>query len=534
MAKRMKIVFFLIYLLNCYLVTMAQDQAVTDSTSSTSRYSTASLLIEDTTSFIPVNETSKLISDSTNLIVTNHSKPQKEKFSDTLIHDALHNMYGDLLNDDPVYNQRYPWWIPATRVVTANAFNWAVSRYIFNFDWAKISTTTWKTNLRSGFVWDNDHFGTNFIGHPHSGNIYFNIARSNGYSFWQSLPFAIEGSLMWEYFGENALPSKNDIINTPISGMFLGEVLYRISSNILDDRVRGGQRILREIVAGILNPPRALNRLTQGKMFRVASKEVYQKEPLNITISAGLHKVNINNKFGTGTTNAILNLQLDYGDPFEVRHRKPFDVFRLRTESRFGPERKFLDNVTGYGFLLGKNIIKGDHGILLGGFQYFDYWNNKIFELGTLGFGVGLISRIPFANHSNIYSSLHFALVPLAGNSTRFGPDTSVFRDYNFGGGLEAKVEETFNVNKFVSAGFSGYYYWIHTYEGTPGTSLLGILKPRIIFNLSNVVSFGLEHHIYFNDRSINHVPNLHLVRTEQKFFLQIYLEDPKRRGKYQ
>src|SRR5205085_12555007 len=136
--------------------------------------------------------------------------------------------------------------------------------------------------LKSGFVWDDDRFGINFIGHPHSGNYYFNIARSNGYSFWTSFPFAVGGSLMWELFGENTEASRNDIINTPISGAFLGEILYRLSSNILDDRTRGRERFFRELIAGLLNPPRGLNRLTQGKMFRVTPGEVYQKEPLNI------------------------------------------------------------------------------------------------------------------------------------------------------------------------------------------------------------------------------------------------------------
>src|SRR5207302_8906775 len=98
---------------------------------------------------------------------------------------------------------------------------------------------------------------------------------------------------------------------------------------------------------------RALNRLTHGKMFRVTNKEVYQKDRLNISVSAGIHKVNTDNKFGSGVTNYIVNLQFDYGDPFEVRHRKPFDFFRLRTESSFGTHRKFLDNVTGYGIWFG-------------------------------------------------------------------------------------------------------------------------------------------------------------------------------------
>ena len=122
----------------------------------------------------------------------------------------LYNMYGDLLNDDPVYNPKYAWWIPATRVLATNVFNWALDRYVFNYEWARISTTTWKNNLKNGTEWDSDRFGVNFIGHPHTGNYYFNIARSNGYSYWGSFPFALEGSLIWEYFGENTKPSQNE------------------------------------------------------------------------------------------------------------------------------------------------------------------------------------------------------------------------------------------------------------------------------------------------------------------------------------
>jgi len=443
------------------------------------------------------------------------------------------NSYGDLLNDDPEYNRRYPVWIPAVRVAMTPAVNWVLARYIKNYDWARISPATWKKNLQGPWVWDKDGFGTNFIGHPHTGNYYFNTARSNGYTFWQSFPFAVGGSLIWELFGENEPPSKNDIINTPISGMFLGEVLYRISSNILDDRTRGANRVFREILAGVINPPRAFNRLTQGKMFRVTSKEVYQKEPLNITLSGGAHRVNNQNHFGTGPTNAIFNLQFDYGDPFELRKRKPFDVFRLRIESRIGNDQKLLDNVMGYGVLFSKNIIKGKHGILGGIFQHFDYWNNRIFELGTIGFGPGILSRIQFGRYSHLYSGIHVAVVPLAGNSTRFGPDTSEFRKYNFGGGFEARIEETFNITRWAGIGFNGFFYWIHTYDGLPGNSLVGILKPRIIFNTSKVVRFGFEHHVYYNNRYTNDIPDLHLVRTEQKFFLQIFLEDKTRRGRY-
>jgi hypothetical protein len=461
---------------------------------------------------------------------------KRQEVIDTLRYDSTHNIYGDLLNDDPQYNPRAKWYVPAIRVITTNVFNWATAKYIFKYDWPASSISDWKRNLKGGWEWDSDKFGINFIGHPHSGNYYFNTARSSGYSFWGSLPFAIEGSLTWEYFGENTRPSINDIINTPISGMFLGEVLYRISSNILDDRTRGGERVWREIFAAIVNPPRGLCRLTQGKMFRVTTKEVYQKEPLNITFFAGVHKVNNkvgkDNLFGTGTNNGIFHLQLDYGDPFETRHRKPFDLFRLRVELGYGADVHLIDNVNGYGILFGKNIKRNR---LLGGiFQHFDYWRNNIFEVGTLGYGGGLISRIPVRRHSNIYSNIHLAVVPLAGNNTQFGPDTSEFRHYNFGGGMEGKMEETFNLNNWATLGFTGFYYWIHTYNGLPGNSLVGILKPVITVRLYKNLRIGFEHLIYRNDRFLTNSETLHLTRTEQKLFLQLYFQDPQRRGRYQ
>jgi hypothetical protein len=309
--------------------------------------------------------------------------------------------------------------------------------------------------------------------------------------------------------------------------------LYRISSNILDDRKRGSNRFWREVFAGVINPTRALNRLTQGKISRVTPYDVYQQEPLNVTLSVGAHRVNDNNKFGTGSTNAIVNLQLDYGDPFEIRRRKPFDVFRLRLEGRYGDDKRIIDNVLGYGLLFGKNIIKGNNGVLVGISQHFDYWNNKVFELGSLGFGPGIISKIKFRRHSNLYSGLHFALVPLAATNTRSGIDTSEFRDYPFGGGWEARIEERLNIGKWLSLGFNGYYYWIHNYEGSNGKSQVGILKPLITLRLINNVSLGFEHHIYYDNRFADKNNEFHSRTTEQKVFMQFFFEDRRRYGRY-
>ena len=436
----------------------------------------------------------------------------------------LYNSHGQLLKDDPLYNPRYAWWKVSARVLTTNVVNWAIAKYVYKFDWPSSGPKDWKRNFQRSPVWDEDRFSLNFVGHPHTGNFYFNTARANGYSFWGSLPFALQGSLTWEWLGEKDPPSWNDLINTPVSGAFLGEVAYRISSNILDDSKRGGARVFREIVAGIINPPRAFNRLTQGKMFRVVHKEVYQKEPLAIQLSAGVHKVNNvtgkANQFATGDNNAMLNLQLDYGDPYEIRSRKPFDVFRLRVELSYGADSNLLDNVTGYGLLAGKTVRLNR--TLFGLFQHFDYWrNNNVFELGALAFGPGLLGRYPLGPKSNLNSVIHLAAVPLAGNSTQFGPQQTELRDYNFGGGALAKLEEYLSFNNRLHVGFTSYAYFVHTYKGIKGNSFTGIIKPTVALRIVNNMHIGFEHHIYYNHRNLDGAGDLSLSNTEQKLYLQ-------------
>lgn len=452
-----------------------------------------------------------------------------------LIDKTVYNRYGDLLEDDTSYNKKYALWKPAVETLGALVFTWSLDRYILNADYARVGISTWKNNIKKGWEWDMDRFGINFIGHPYSGTLSYNAARSSGYNYYQSFAFAVGGSLMWEYFGENSRPSYNDIINTPISGAFLGEIFYRLSSNILDDRTSGSERFFRELAAGLIDPMRGFNRLLQGKSFRTTNKEVYEKEPTNIGFYAGMHMINDESQgiLGKGTNSAMINVQLDYGNPFEVRSRKPFDFFKLRADLDFGVGRKYVDNVIGYGILFGKNMQLGNMSMLVGGFQYYDYWDSKIFELGTIGFGGGGFSKLPISKSVNLYTNVHLAVVPFAGNSTHTGPDTSQFRDYDFGTGLEGKFESMLNFGGYVDISLIYYNYVIRTSVGEPGNNFIHILKPRITVKLYKDLSIGFESYTYFNDRYLRDSPAIHLTRTEQKIFLLFYFEDSQRRGHY-
>jgi hypothetical protein len=43
----------------------------------------------------------------------------------------------------------------------------------------------------------------------------------------------------------------------------------------------------------------------------------------------------------------------------------------------------------------------------------------------------------------------------------------------------------------------------------------------------------GAEHHIYYVTSYLDKVTSVYLKRTEQKFFVQIFLEDNRRNGRY-
>lgn len=468
------------------------------------------------------------------------TEPKKSPLIDT----TIQNKYGDLLNDDIKYNKRYPLWKPAVQVLGINVTLNLVDRYLLKLEFAKSDIHSWGRNLRAGppwgdgWIWDHDRFGNNFISHPETGAFYFNAARSQGYNFWQSTPFVFAGSYSWKIFGENGKPEREDLVNTTFGGMFLGEISYRLSSNILDDRTTGGNRVFREIAAGLVDPVRGLNRLLQGKSFRRTTTEVYQKEPLNITIFTGLHVINkeshpANSANESSSTDALVNLQLDYGNPFEEVYRKPYDFFRLRSEFSFGSGRKLVDNITGYGILIGDNTHIGKIAILYGAFQYFDYFDNKTFELGASSFGGGIFTKYAISKSVNLYTSAHLSLIPLAGNSTRFGPDTSQVRDYTYNDGISAKFESTLSLGKYASVALQYYYYFLHTYNGPAGNNDIHLLKPRITVQIAKNISLGFEHFVYFDDRYLKDFAPIYSVRTEDKIFLSWFLEDPQRKGRY-
>lgn len=144
--------------------------------------------------------------------------------------DAETNSQFSALNSQ--LRSKHPWWALA-EATGINVFVHCFDRFALNADFAQTTMRTWSDNFKNGFVWDNDVFSTNLFMHPYHGNLYFNSARSQGLTFWESAPYAMLGSLEWEFLGEREPPAINDLIATTMGGICIGEITNRISRIIL-------------------------------------------------------------------------------------------------------------------------------------------------------------------------------------------------------------------------------------------------------------------------------------------------------------
>ncbi|EJW97752.1 hypothetical protein EVA_14141, partial [gut metagenome] len=240
------------------------------------------------------------------------------------------------VSDSSLVTPRRP-WRGVAEAFGINMLVWSFDRFLMNEDFAKINGHTIHDNFKTGPVWDTDMFSTNLVAHPYHGSLYFNVARSNGMNFWQSMPFAAGGSLMWEFFMEVEPPSINDMLATTFGGIELGEITFRLSDLFIDNRSTGIERVGREVLSGLISPMRAINRLISGEAWKYSGSKgrAYTSVPVNFLVSLGPRFLAEQEGSKHGTTSMHLGLRLDYGDPFDDDYYSPYEWFQLRTGLEF-------------------------------------------------------------------------------------------------------------------------------------------------------------------------------------------------------
>ena len=373
------------------------------------------------------------------------------------------------------------YWQAAAEATGINVGVQLFDRYALNSDFAQTTLNSLKRNFTDGMVWDNDFFITNLFAHPYHGNLYFNAARSNGLSFWESAPYALGGSLMWEFLGETEPPAINDVIATTCGGIAIGEMTHRLSRTVLDDRDRGGSRFLREAAATIINPIQGLHRIFSGDAWRVRRDHYryhdFSKIPVDMSFSVGWRYLADNGALFRGIHAPYVNITLMYGTPVDgERHTTPYDFFDLEMNAAFGGGQPFVNTLNIVGRLwstpiLDKKDMAGEFGI----YQHFNYYDAKPIEDGSeltpyriseaAGFGPGFILSLPQTGAMTKLEQRIFTSGILLGG-TKSDYFNVIERDYNMGSGFSVKSKTQIEFGKFGRFMLNAKYFRIYTWKG--------------------------------------------------------------------
>lgn len=372
----------------------------------------------------------------------------------------------------PDCNPPKRFWAAAGEWMAVQVIPWAVTRYIRNAEWAHLSIHSWLTNLKFSWQWDNDAFGNNQFSHPYHGAMYFNAARSNGYNFWQSAPWAFAGSLVWELFGEVWAPAPNDLANTTLGGITLGEVMWRFSSLTLDNRATGGNRIVREVSATLINPVRGFSRLVRGEMGRVSETPPdWRPTFIQGSMDAGYRRLSSSASLGgqTATDQVFAQFSVLYGDPFRDLPKAPFSTFEgVGTLASRSEKSRALQDLRVRGSLAGKPMGSDSSNTMLALLMTYEFISNPVIEFGAQGFQGGILTRTNQGKRLRLHGEAMIRANPVAAIRSDYFV-TAEGRDYDYGVALGGRVDGRAVWDRRASLRVNAGYIWLPVVSGFSG-----------------------------------------------------------------
>ena len=390
---------------------------------------------------------------------------------------------------------------------------------------AHITPKTWWANMQNGWVWDLDDFVVNQIGHPYQGSNYFNAGRANGLSFYESAAVAAFGSATWEYFGETNMPSLNDLLNTTLGGIALGEMFHRTGWLIRNTHATGRDRLWSEIGGTVFDPVTGLNRFLTGDAARVTDKPSdMMPSSLSAMAAAGVLWRGSETRAVNATGQPFLELDGVYGDPTTGRSRMPFDAFGVRL--RFGGGSAFSEARV-RGRLLGQPFRRGK--LQFSAVQSYDFQANDAYHFGaqsfegTLGFTTKLSSRLSLWTLSWGGVTVLGAVdsIPLdapdetppesnesAGQGISEGPR---FYDYGPGGNFGATVAMARDGRAFALFAYEGRH--LYSLDGVRANHFLQRVRGDVLIPLRGALGIGLSGE-YFDRRTYYQDP----ARTKKTY----------------
>lgn len=354
---------------------------------------------------------------------TARAQPEAERPADGPLTDA---------EDLPVHKKSY--FVPAAEILLLN-FSLITAARISGVDWGEGNASTIKRNLTTRWELDTDAYSTNQLGHPFCGALLFSTARSTGHGFFVSGLYAIGGSMVWEVFLENEIPSVNDMITTPIGGMFIGEAMHRFGRALLY-RSYGHPGWVRKAAATVVDPIGAANRAWWGDAW---AKTVPPN--LNAYFGFGIQQPTtmFGNHGGDGQLHLELYVEQGLAGDRAFQPRRPLDHFTFQSAIDIAP-----DNIEGLlyvrGMLLGTGMFGDRVRGMAGLFGAYDYNNNDSTRASMLGVGPGTTAELRITDRGYLGGTLAMYAVPY-GAAGGLNEVEGPMRDHHDGPGLAQLAE---------------------------------------------------------------------------------------------
>lgn len=445
---------------------------------------------------------------------------RKKQITTLILFIFSFNLFGQTVGKD--------WGIAVSETMASNMTLAMFNRFVFRFDFAQTTPDVIHDHLTTAWVWDQDQFAVNQLGHPYQGSFYFTSGRANNLGFYQSLACSVLGSVTWEYFAETDQQSLNDLICTTFGSAALGEVFHR--TYLETSRFN-------KPLSFIVSPMDFINeKITKHTPVRdnkigITKYEIYEQIGFLKDNAISDEEVRFDTKsipmIFTGGFNMV------YGDPFVSKSDIPFSYYIFNLEG--GGNKNFYEvktDIMGSLFRIGeKDYI--DSRAAGGIDMLFDVNWTKLSAYSSNGIGFYLVTEefYPFDININRVLTVNCSIFS-AGDYYKLyrgyiepPNDGDEHRLYNYGYGFCAWYKSEMSLNRFGKLLFSFKSTGIFDIPSAVpdgacyGYNLIFDYKLSYEHLVTEILSFGVSGNIYIKYENITRQEDM----IQHTYMLNLY-----------
>ena len=374
--------------------------------------------------------------------------------------------------------------IPAVEIVI---FEYLLNLYDRNYDAEDAYRTNYSTirsNLQHGWIIDDDPFATNQVMHPYQGSLSQGFARSAGLSYWESLGYVAGGAALWEVAGETGSPSFNDMVTTTFGGSFLGEVLFRMASLLLESG-SPDPGILRRTGAFVISPSTGFNRLAFGDRF----DGIYPSHEAAafVRFGAGVRRNARLNDLGAladaPREEFVADVSMEYGLPGKpgYEYTRPFDYFQFEAAAT-SSSGALPESIMTRGLLFGSAYeVTDSYRGIWGLYGSYDYISPEVFSVSSTALSLGTTGQLQISDSVTLQGSI---LGGFGWTAVGTIADAQTDRDFHYGFSPQGLAAFRIIGGDVAMLDMQGRAYYIGGLYSSDTTSKETILRGQVALTL--------------------------------------------------